>query len=479
MKRIELYIILIIVGLLMLSSTLMYLKTKEDIQNLESEEYNHNLLTFKLAKQKIEAYLNHLKDKLSIVSYKKANELRTIVYHPNEQYDLFESIQQEINSELPNVNRSTITDKIGEPLLEEFEGFIGESCKNNLVDFTKSSLNQVQIHPNSLEYHFDIMVPYSDPLLHFSGIFFTSFKTDGIREILKQGENRSSKLYLVHNKHPRLIEVSSEGNRAQISRDIYLTEEESSRANIKDRVKLTQWSLYSVPPVECLSGQKQSIIKQGAIKIFLIYLIAITFTVFILKKKKNSEKIISQYIKSLESANKDNEKLSLTDSLTELPNRRSFDERIKVEWARAIRETIPISIIIIDIDFFKQFNDSYGHVMGDECLKKVAHEIALSFNRESDYVARYGGEEFVVILPNCNDIEELVITCNKNIENLKITHNKSNVSKYVTISLGVNMMIPDQNSDVLEFINSADSALYRAKDAGRNQYCFSNTKFLN
>ncbi len=164
------------------------------------------------------------------------------------------------------------------------------------------------------------------------------------------------------------------------------------------------------------------------------------------------------------------EHLSSIDVLTGISNRRSFEENIKAEWKRAIRSKTTISLIMIDIDHFKEYNDYYGHQAGDKCLEKVAKAIVASIQRPADLVARYGGEEFVAVLPE-SDRDGAVFIAEKirnKVESLKIRHEHSSVSSYVTVSLGTATMLPQTQDSVEELIYLADRALFRAKYNGRN-----------
>lgn len=165
------------------------------------------------------------------------------------------------------------------------------------------------------------------------------------------------------------------------------------------------------------------------------------------------------------------ENLSTLDGLTGIPNRRRFDEFIKREWMKAVREPVLLSLIFIDIDFFKAFNDTYGHGAGDECLKNVAKTLQNTAKRPMDFVARYGGEEFVCVLPGTDlDGAMRVATCmRESIENLNIPHSKSIVSDNISVSLGVVTTLPKKKSSPDAFIESADKALYQAKRQGRNR----------
>lgn len=173
----------------------------------------------------------------------------------------------------------------------------------------------------------------------------------------------------------------------------------------------------------------------------------------------------------LREANHRLEMLSWRDGLTGIANRRYFDERLESEWKRAARDSTPLSLIMIDIDHFKLYNDTYGHQGGDECLKKVANTLASVPNRSEDIVARYGGEEFAVILPHTDNEVAIQIaeTLRKTIESLEIPHVSSKVKNTVTVSAGLATMLPNPFSTPAEIISLADKALYYAKESGRNQ----------
>jgi len=189
------------------------------------------------------------------------------------------------------------------------------------------------------------------------------------------------------------------------------------------------------------------------------------------KQRDEAFRILEESQRRLAEANKILQRLSSLDGLTGVPNRRRFDEILKQEWQRAMRHSTSISLIMLDIDFFKLFNDTYGHQGGDDCLKQVAHTLEQSVLRETDIVARYGGEEFVVILPETGvkGALEVAETLRAKIEAKKIPHASSKVSDYVTISVGVATAVPERGSMPEKLIAAADQVLYEAKDEGRNQ----------
>ena len=186
---------------------------------------------------------------------------------------------------------------------------------------------------------------------------------------------------------------------------------------------------------------------------------------------KHVEEKLLKTKKNLERANMRLKNLSILDGLTKIPNRRRLDDFLQYEWKSAMRRKIALSSIMIDIDFFKAFNDTYGHQAGDICIKQVAKTLSKALKRSEDFVARYGGEEFVVVVKGMNtkDVELLAETLRKKVEKLNIDHINSKVSKFVTVSLGVSTVIPNKDSSPEKLITSADNALYQAKQNGRNK----------
>ena len=164
--------------------------------------------------------------------------------------------------------------------------------------------------------------------------------------------------------------------------------------------------------------------------------------------------------------------MSATDPLTKIANRRSLFECMVRELKRGRREKHPLSAILIDVDFFKKYNDHYGHLMGDECLIKVAYALKNILRRPIDFIARYGGEEFIYILPNTDESGAVKIAqaALDAVKELNIEHNKSDCSTIVSISLGVTTQKPTELEDEKSLTEEADRALYKAKDSGRNKY---------
>ncbi|HMH18614.1 MAG TPA: diguanylate cyclase [Burkholderiales bacterium] len=170
-------------------------------------------------------------------------------------------------------------------------------------------------------------------------------------------------------------------------------------------------------------------------------------------------------------ANKQLEQIASQDGLTELANRRSFDVYLAAELARARRSKKTVALVLCDVDFFKPYNDHYGHPAGDECLKRVAAALQSACRRPADLVARYGGEEFALVLPDTelNGAVQVAETVRKAVEGLKVAHEHSSAASYVSISAGVAAQLPDMTITAEQLIMAADEALYQAKHLGRNR----------
>ena len=173
----------------------------------------------------------------------------------------------------------------------------------------------------------------------------------------------------------------------------------------------------------------------------------------------------------LDAANQQLQLLSTLDSLTGIANRRRFDDALDVEWRRSVRNANALALAMIDVDYFKQFNDQYGHQTGDDCLRKVAAALANTLKRPGDLIARYGGEEFIAILPSTPLSGALIISQHLRdaVAALALPHAASPAEKIVTISIGVAGMVPDNIGNPDYLVRAADMMLYKAKNNGRNQ----------
>ncbi|MTI64530.1 sensor domain-containing diguanylate cyclase [Methylophaga sp.] len=168
---------------------------------------------------------------------------------------------------------------------------------------------------------------------------------------------------------------------------------------------------------------------------------------------------------------KELEELSFKDGLTGVSNRRMLDSVLEQEWVRARREQQALSVLLVDIDFFKQYNDFYGHIQGDDCLKQVAQVLADAATRSRDFFARFGGEEFVMVLPetDADAAQKVAERCQQLIFKQQILHEQSEVSQILTISIGSGTIVPTHKDELRDFLDTIDRALYQAKQTGRNR----------
>jgi diguanylate cyclase (GGDEF)-like protein/PAS domain S-box-containing protein len=189
----------------------------------------------------------------------------------------------------------------------------------------------------------------------------------------------------------------------------------------------------------------------------------IGFMFDISERKKTEEKLLA--------LQKELEALSFKDGLTNIANRRRFDASLELEWDSAIRLRQPLSILLFDIDFFKQYNDLYGHVQGDRCLVDIAQTLSLALDGPRDLVARFGGEEFIVLLPGADASVALKVAerCQRLIQKQAIVHAHSPHDQRVTVSVGVGTVIPDEHIKPSQFLELVDQRLYLAKKNGKNR----------
>jgi|GEM_PF-2075008 len=190
------------------------------------------------------------------------------------------------------------------------------------------------------------------------------------------------------------------------------------------------------------------------------------------KELKNINKKLAQEIDERRQAQQSLLELSEKDSLTGLANRRKFDSAYNLEWKAALRETRPLSILMIDIDSFKNFNDHYGHPAGDNALQQVASSMKSTLLRPRDLVARYGGEEFICLLPETSSKAAVIVAENlrSNVEKLRIQHQLSKTADVLTISIGISTIVPSPSIEAQELLSQADIALYQAKGGGKNRF---------
>lgn len=236
------------------------------------------------------------------------------------------------------------------------------------------------------------------------------------------------------------------------------------------------WQLVVAPSEGFMNERKSELAYVVMMVGLMITGLVAAYLRMLSKRSFEIESVAEERNRALQAANKQLAHLSQTDGLTQISNRRFFDESFIQEWKRTKREQQPISLVLFDLDFFKQYNDQYGHLQGDECLRNIAELVSSVINRPGDLFARFGGEEFILLLPNTPESGALTIAnqCRELVESLAIPHHKSSVSEVVTISVGVCSLVPEAHITENDMLDLTDQALYCAKDRGRNQVVSAN-----
>jgi len=395
--------------------------------------------------------------------------LRLIVNPADET--LFKFLHAKLKKQLPDLFTINIF-KEDDGLITRVDDFVGQLCKQDLEDYLIVSNHIKRTHPSDVLYHYDEIssVKYKDDVY----LFFSSFSLQEIATVIQHSTPEGHNIVIVSDIGKGNIEITAEGVRDPVLTKAQPIVADNNSELILSSINIpgTKWMVVDVQSASDVNDHLYSLILPAV----LIYILVASIILFMrsilngsfkLLNSMNSELMLKN--KEVVGLNKELEILSLTDSLTGLYNRRYFDHQFTKEWNRALRNAHELSVMIFDIDYFKKYNDHYGHVEGDECLIKVATILKSFFNRSNEFVARYGGEEFVAVL-NCdkNRCLEISDSIHKKLAEACIKHVKTDAS-VVTVSIGVTSKIPDKDENSLDMINRADEALYRAKNKGRNQ----------
>lgn len=224
-------------------------------------------------------------------------------------------------------------------------------------------------------------------------------------------------------------------------------------------------------PTEANDIYLKNLVSNGILFFGTLLSVVLTIAVWLAHRFYEQVKDLKIAHQKILSLNRKLKKLSYIDGLTNIANRRFFNMTFEKEWSRTCRRQERLLLMIIDIDYFKNYNDFYGHQQGDECIKNVAHILKKLVNRKTDLVARYGGEEFILLMTDISpeSAQMMAENIHKTIVNLRIPHAASPIHSSLTISLGYNIVIPTPDLDPTKFILEADKALYQAKQQGRNR----------
>jgi diguanylate cyclase (GGDEF)-like protein len=383
--------------------------------------------------------------------------------------------------------RDKLTDQI-ENYFPSYVGFVIVTQKNKLIVeglsdgvgkicFEKSReniTNGIIIHVDPKDFHFDIVSKWGND--NSGGLFIMSFKVNDVVNLLKFAQPHLHEL-MITGANQNEVYMTSEGSQDILKRNINkLVPNEIERIVVSLKIDETNWSLVDIRSERLFSDYNQKVYFQISFVIILFcVLLFVALRIIFTEEKKRA--VIEQKLRdskdNLLIANIELKKVAVTDVVTGISSRRSFDDRIKQEISRGQRNEEPLAVIMADIDHFKLYNDTFGHTKGDESLYQVAQAIKSVLKRPTDFVARYGGEEFVILLVNTQQIGAKIIAeeIRNAVLDLKIPHSSGD-EEFVTLSLGVSVAEnPYSDMTTKLLVEQADKALYQAKDNGRNQVC--------
>lgn len=431
----------------------------------------------------LQHYISELRRSVDLFANDNRREILAVL-DTETRYRAHATLQQRLHRQLPDAIAFTLADTAGYPLLEDDENVIGDACREYIRLFASDPVGaaaRLRIHADNFNGHFDIITtaPISADT---EAILLVTFEARKIALYLQHLQPPDHSLFLLKTGSEARIEVATPES---YQRPPELTAPETSRVLFTEHVDGTEWDVVDVIEFGLIEQEKWRIIKQTAF-MFIAFMFGGVFSVAAIRcrmdlkrgvstelepyRKKLEEQIRNRTV-ALEAANERLQHLSLSDGLTGIANRRHFDHVLARELRRALRESMPLSLLLIDIDYFKKYNDAVGHLAGDDALKKIAHAIQNEFKRGADLAARYGGEEFAVILPSATGKEafQQAERVRRIVDRLNIKHPDSDIADHVTISVGVTSLGTDQYKTTDELIDEADTALYRSKSEGRNR----------
>ncbi len=417
-----------------------------------------------------------LKERIRQVKLLITDQVDYIRLYSENSTSLFikEKLTDQIENYFPNYVGFVVITKNKTVLTEGLTHAVGQECYKITTEIADNENLEVAMHSDKTDFHFDIVSKWGDK--KSGGLFIMSFKVDDIVDLLKFAQPHLHEL-IISNENSDEIYMTAVGSQEKLNRSFNrLFPEEKQRILLSQTIKNSQWQLVDIRATGLFSDYNKKVYMQI---IFVLVLFGILLFVALRiifseeKKRRVIEKKLRDSKDNLLTANIELKKVAVTDVVTGISSRRSFDERIKQEISRGRRNEEPLAVIMADIDHFKLYNDTFGHTKGDESLYLVAQAIKSVLKRPTDFVARYGGEEFVILLVNtqlggakliADDILKAVI-------DLKIPHSGGD-EEFVTLSLGISVAEnPYSEITTKLLVEQADKALYQAKDKGRNQVC--------
>ena len=391
-----------------------------------------------------------------------------------ENDELYEALDKKIGKYFIDYVSFSIADKNAELLVGQFEHEIGFACRADTKNFVAMGHQTIRVHPNPAAYHFDILTRFNSNNTDY--IFFASFGTDEITNLLRVSKPEDHNLLIRFKNKDDLIEITNNGGRNDILNrdDFRMSADEKDRMLATYEIPGTVWDVADIHRKGLFKEYKTAALQDSITTYLFFIIMTIVMSIFIIieiRKKSRIEHSLLLKNNEIETLNADLAELSITDSLTGLYNRRHIDIESEKEWNRAKRTNTLLHASLIDIDKFKQYNDTHGHVAGDQCLIIVGTLLLSFFKRSNEFVARYGGEEFIVF-STCHSSDEFVKRINEiaiNISETDIPSANGKELRHITVSAGIASSSDSGIDSLSKLLKAADSALYKAKDAGRNR----------
>lgn len=415
----------------------------------------------------VENALNNRRQFITLFVEDNIELIRYLVSEPDND-ELFLTIKNQLSRYIPGLFTINVINDTNELLITDFDGFTGNVCLNDIKTYSKTGQHALRVHPNHILYHYDMLQRFE--INEKKYIFLASFGLNELQKALQYSSPEGHQLLIIREMPEALIEVTETGGRHTLKgrTDFRLTNDENSRILSKTKISDSHWYAVDMVSHDLVNVFNTKLITQNVIIFFIFTLLLLVVRYFVISNILRQNKKIHQL-------NKDLKALLLVDTLTGLYNKDYLGKQLDKEWSRAMRDKQVITVCLIDIDHFKLYNDTYGHLQGDKCLQRVAQIIKNLFQRKNDFAARFGGEEFCVVLndSSAENPKELLIKAHKALKDSQLEHAMSPTQPYVTFSIGVASAIPDCTQSPQSLLEEADKALYEAKASGRNKTVFS------
>ncbi len=408
-----------------------------------------------LAVMEVERYLAERRHRVGLFAEVHRAPIERLARHPADRSTL-EDLEGELQRWFPDAFALAVTGPAGEVLAGDIEGRAAGPCRQDIRAFGGEASRPPILHPRG--HPFAVTVARAEDQAGQAG-FCVGFRPVRLSRILNAHEIYGYRLFLLREDRDGRIEVGSTGARDDLARSPRLTPAERDAIIARRPVAGSGWSLVAVPEFGYLEERRKTLFRGFLRAAGLTGLLALGLLLLLDQRER-------QLGRSLDH-NRRLRRMSLLDPLTGLANRTALDRAL----ARAWRHAGPVAAVMVDVDHFKEYNDSLGHGEGDLCLRRLAELFSAATRQPRDVVARYGGEEFVLLLPGTDlrAAEEVAERLRESVEAAAIPHPGNGTCDHVTVSLGVAATGNPANGLPEELIAAADRALYRAKAGGRNR----------